>query len=537
MRCSPPKTKVKGRTSHDQKRTGALPKLPQGQGAMRFLSLFSGIEAASVAWESLGWTCVAVAEIEKFPSEVLRIHYPSVQNLGDVTKINRSQIDQIGRIDLVIGGFPCQDVSVAGKRKGLKNADGTYTRSGLFFDAMRIIEWAKPRWTLVENVPGLFSSNGGSDFGAVVGELAGAKFDVPREGWRTSGFALGKKGLVEWRVLDAQFFGLAQRRKRVFIVRDSGNWAGRPPLLLERESLRWNPPKGRETREGTAPTISARTKGGGGLSTDAECDGAVIAATLTKNYATHHGRSAGNNGGVAANQLIPQLSPAIKSRDCKGPSSDGDGDGAPLIPVVAHSVSAGRDGYNDGSDQTCVPVAFSVKDHGADAGELAPTLRAGNHDGSHANGGCGPAIAFQPRFFTRENKTGNADSCGETVPALSADHGGGDSAPHVAFQPRIARNGRGDMGDKANALQSQSGQTGKGDAAPCVASVAGVRRLTPTECERLQGFPDGYTAIPWRGKPADQCPDGPRYRALGNSMAVPVIRWIGERIQLIEKTS
>ena len=131
---------------------------------MRYLSLFSGIEAASQAFIPLGWECVGVAEIEPFPCKVLAHHYPDVPNLGSVTEITKEQIESLGHIDLVVGGFPCQDLSIAGKRKGLQNEDGSATRSGLFFTAMRIIEWAKPRWVVVENVPGLYSSQKGRDF-------------------------------------------------------------------------------------------------------------------------------------------------------------------------------------------------------------------------------------------------------------------------------------------------------------------------------------------------------------------------------------
>jgi DNA (cytosine-5)-methyltransferase 1 len=231
---------------------------------MRYLSLFSGIEAASVAWKPLGWECVGVAEIEPFPCAVLKHHYPDVPNLGDITKVTQDQIEALGRIDLVVGGFPCQDLSVAGKRKGMTNADGSLTRSGLFFTAMHIIEWAKPRWVVVENVPGLFSSNKGRDFGSVVGELAGVEIGVPADGWQNSGVAVGPKGLVEWTVLDAQFVrvesrprAVPQRRRRVFVVRDSGNWGNRPPLFLNSESLQRNTPPRREAGKGFTHSIAS----------------------------------------------------------------------------------------------------------------------------------------------------------------------------------------------------------------------------------------------------------------------------------------
>ena len=243
---------------------------------MRFLSLFSGIEAATCAWNPLGWECAAVAEIEPFPCSLLKHHYPEVPNLGDVTKITADQVSALGHIDLVCGGFPCQDLSVAGKRKGLQNADGSATRSGLFFDAMRIADWANPRWLFIENVPGMFSSNSGRDFAAVVGEMAGCEFAVPQDGWRNAGVVVGPRGLVEWSVMDAQYHGLAQRRRRVFIVRDSGDWSNRPPLFLEPYRLQGHPAPSRQAGKKPTGTLSAHTKGGGGLGTDFELGGGLV---------------------------------------------------------------------------------------------------------------------------------------------------------------------------------------------------------------------------------------------------------------------
>ena len=223
---------------------------------MRYLSLFSGIEAATVAWQHLGWECVAVAEIEPFPCRLLAHHYPDVPNLGDVTKITKEQIEALGHIDVVIFGSPCQDLSMAGKRKGLKNEDGSVTRSGLFFAAIDIFRWSGARFALWENVPGAYSSNKGRDFAAVVSEMAGLdNLDVPRNGWGTAGCAVGDNGLLEWACLDAQFAGLAQRRKRVFAILDTGDWANRPPILLIAESVRGSTAPSREKGEEVAGTI------------------------------------------------------------------------------------------------------------------------------------------------------------------------------------------------------------------------------------------------------------------------------------------
>lgn len=234
---------------------------------MRYLSLFSGIEAATVAWHPLEWECVAVAEIEPFPAAVLAHHYPDVPNLGDVTNITSDDIAALGKIDLVVFGSPCQDLSVAGKRLGF---DGE--RSGLFTTATRIVRWAREhcgcRFALWENVPGAFSSNQGRDFAVVVEQMAGCRHvEVPKNGWGTEGAALGDDGLLEWGTLDAQWFGVAQRRRRVFALADFGDWASRRPILLEPDSLRGDSAPSREARKETAgstvcrPTVSSKDAG------------------------------------------------------------------------------------------------------------------------------------------------------------------------------------------------------------------------------------------------------------------------------------
>src|SRR5690625_243078 len=232
---------------------------------MRFLSLFSGIEAASVAWGPLGWECVAVSEIEPFPNAVLQHHYPSVPNLGDVTKITEDDIKALGPIDLVVFGSPCQDLSVAGRLEGIKGE-----QSRLFFSAIRIIEWARKhngcRLALWENVPGAFSTNKGRDFAVVVEQMAGLRdVEVPEYGWGTEGAALGDDAMLEWSVLDAQWFGVAQRRRRVFAIADFRDWASRPPILLERHSLRGDTPPSREPRKEAAGDAGASVKSTGNV--------------------------------------------------------------------------------------------------------------------------------------------------------------------------------------------------------------------------------------------------------------------------------
>ena len=375
---------------------------------MRYLSLFSGIEAASVAWLPLGWECVGVSEIEKFPCDLLKHHYPDVPNLGSVTEIIEAQIKALGHIDIVVGGFPCQDLSVAGKRKGLKNEDGSNTRSGLFYDAMRIVRWSGARYCLLENVPGIYSSNGGRDFAAMVGEILNTEFDLPRAGWRNTGVAASEKGLLEWVTLDAQYFGVPQRRRRMFALADFGNWQDRPPLLFEQHSLQGHPAprqkKGQDVTE-TAGTLSANA---GGLN-----------------------RPAGNA----------------------------------VAQVASGKQTIGTLMANAGTKQWL-----------------------GNQEALS-----GDYHILQPAYAIAENTIGRKD-----------ENGG---------------NGTGYSENTCYTLNA-TGVHG-------VANKMAVRRLTPVECEKLQGFLPGYTKL------NDKTAESPRYKALGNSMAVPVMRWIAERINMV----
>ena len=198
---------------------------------MKYLILFSGLEAAHLALAPSGWECVAAFEVAPAACALLRHRLPHVANLGNVSEVSDEQIAALGTVDAVIGSSPCQDLSVAGRRAGLAGA-----RSSLFLDQLRSFHAARhfcgARWLWWENVPRAFSSNDGRDFTVVVGEMAGCDLIVPRDGWASEGMAVGQHGLVEWSVLDAQWFGLAQRRRRVFAVLDTGNWTDRRPVLL-----------------------------------------------------------------------------------------------------------------------------------------------------------------------------------------------------------------------------------------------------------------------------------------------------------------
>lgn len=385
-----------------------------GAAAVRYLSLFSGIEAASVAWEPLGWEPAAFAEIDPFPCAVLEKRYPGVQNLGDVSGVDwRKFVKRRGKPDVLVGGSPCQSFSIAGSRTGLDGA------SGLMWEYVRAVREVRPRWVLWENVPGALSSSHGEDFRCLLEALD----------------ALGY-GLA-WRVLDAQFFGLAQRRERVFLV---GCLGERPPVevLFEPESVPWDPRSSREKRKELAARAGRR----------ASCAGFKYSA----------GSSAQSVG------YEDELSNTVTA-DWHA-------------PAVFGFAQNSRDG-----------AVLGIADDNAKA-----------------------AI--------------DRDTCG------SLKVGG---APPMVAKTLLVRCGKEGGGKGALVSEDVSLTLATANAQALFPGGPSVRRLTPRECERLQGFPDDWTKIPYRGKPAEECPDGPRYKAIGNSMAVPVMRWIGERIGKAER--
>lgn len=364
---------------------------------MRYLSLFSGIEAVSVAWKPMGWECAGVAEILPYQSSVLAHHYPDVKNFGDVTKITEEDLKALGHIDVVVFGSPCQDMSIAGKRQGLHAIKEDENHSSiLFFEGVRVFRMAQKvcgaRYMLWENVVGALSSQEGRDFGTVLETLVGVKFRDDRPIWGNEGVVCGGGGLCEWSVLDAQWFGVPQRRRRVFALLDTGNWQDRRPILLEAEHLRKVTQANRVEGERNAAQVEDSPLGG---------------------------------------------SATVRTFDRQGINQWGDS-------PVASTISA-RD-WKSATDL----VAYSIQGN---------ALNREHHNGPRGNG------------FNEE----------------------------VAFT--------------LNATDQHA-----------VAIDQKVRRLTPTECERLQGFPDGWTDI---GNPSIS----KRYNALGRSMAVPVMAWIGKRIQ------
>lgn len=360
--------------------------------AIRYISLFSGIEAASVAWSTLGWKPLYFCEIDAFPSAVLAAHYPDIPNLGDITKVNWKNVrKKHGTVDVVVGGSPCQSFSIAGNRTGLDGA------SGLMWEYVRAVRELRPKWFVWENVPGALTSTGGQDYRCLLNAMAQLGYGMA------------------WRVLDAQFFGVPQRRERVFLVGCAGDPTSAAEVLFERESLSWDFVTGRKKR-------------------------AELTASL--------GASTANTS-------------AIRMRE----GHTGSGDRGPLV-----------------SD------------------ELSLTPATSNDQVVFALSG---ALSAQPGMKQTTYIT--------DLWCVS------DTAANSAIDENLS-----------GTLQAHISKGGAFVNKPC------IRKLTPRECERLQGFPDDWTLIPYRGKPVEECPDAPRYKALGNSMAVPVMRWIGERIEMVE---
>ncbi|AUJ81329.1 phage N-6-adenine-methyltransferase [Enterobacter cancerogenus] len=465
---------------------------------MKYGSVCSGIEAASKAWEPLGWKPAWFSEIESFPSAVLAHHWPEVTNLGDMTKIaDAVRAGDVEAPDVLVGGTPCQAFSIAGLREGLSDDRGQLTLSYVelahAIDAKRR-ERGEPESIIVwENVPGVLSSKDNA-FGCFLAGLAGESSELQPAGgkWTHAGCVSGPERVIAWRVLDAQFFGVAQRRRRVFVVASARKGFDPAAVLFELDSVRRDSAPRRESQPEIARNAGERTKVGSHWDNPAN-----PRPTLNQSN---------NIGGIGASnqELFSQRGSGLVSDSYSDVSrtllaKENDSTAEDLETYVVHGTQdpdinrelAHTLGRNNGQENAC--IAFSYKDNGADAtSDLSPTIRAGNHDKSHANSGQPPAIAY----------------------AFKA--GQGAKAGGIGYAE-----------EQSPTLTSASSGT---NLAPAVMHGVAVRRLTPIECERLQGFPDNHTMISWRGKDADECPDGPRYKAIGNSMAVPVMRWIGERI-------
>lgn len=441
-----------------------------------------------MAWYPLGYRAAWLAEIEAFPAAVLAHHYPDVPNLGDMTKIATEVLTgTVAAPDVLVGGTPCQAFSVAGMRAGLQDARGKLTiefvRLADAIDHVRTARGEQPAITVWENVPGVLSDRGNA-FGCFLGALAGEDCELQPSGkrWTDAGCVYGPKRAIAWRVLDAQYFGLAQRRRRVFVVASAREGFDPASVLFEREGVRRDtPPRRGEGQDATAGTLRS-TQGGSDVDHARAGHLQPVVGTLNAN---------GKAAGSATHQ------------DAESGLLVVHGTQDPCVSDQAFAL-----GRNQGQENAL--LAFSCKDHGADAGEVAPTLRAMGHGGSHANAGGQVAVCV----------TGEIAHTLKAEGFDASEDGTGRGQPIVA-----ALRGISDYGDGLPCLRAKGGDAAGGSEA--LVSSSAVRRLTPTECERLQGFPDGYTLVPYRNKEAA---DGPRYKALGNSMAVPVMRFIGQRI-------
>ncbi|EAU9884063.1 DNA (cytosine-5-)-methyltransferase, partial [Salmonella enterica] len=464
---------------------------------MRYGSVCSGIEAASIAWESLGWQPAWFAEIEAFPSAVLANHWPNVTNLGDMTGIAAAvRVGDAEAPDVLVGGTPCQAFSIAGLRNGLADKRGQLTLSYVelanAIDDKRRERGEEEAIIVWENVPGVLSSKDNA-FGCFLAGLAGESCELQPAGgkWTHAGCVSGPERIIAWRVLDAQFFGVAQRRKRVFVVASARKGFDPAEVLFELNSVRRDTPPCREPQ--TAVTADAGNGAEGGSHWD--------------NPANPHPtlNQSNNIGGIGASnqEIFAQRGAGIVGAYRMTAFGEYSGDG------TASTVKA-RD-YKDATD---LAVTYS---------NISRTLLSKSND----------STAEDLETYAIHG-TQDPDTNHELAHTLGRNHGQENAIITEPYTIAIRGREEGSTVEVRNdgtantLLTPDGGRAGMGVGA--VGWGMQVRRLTPVECERLQGFPDNHTLIPWRGKDAADCPDGPRYKAIGNSMAVPVMRWIGERI-------
>lgn len=458
-----------------------------------FGSLCSGIEAASVAWEPMGMRAEWLSEIEDFPSAVLAHRWPDVPNLGDMTRAAEYiRAGLIAAPAVLIGGTPCQAFSVAGLRKGLADERGQLTLAYIgVADAIDEKRGAGDECVTVwENVPGVLSDRENA-FGCFLGALSGAGFELeppdprPEDGksgkywkwdkklkrhraaWGRAGCVHGPRRSIAWRVLDAQYFGVAQRRRRVFVVASARAGFRPESVLFESEGVRRDIAPSRETGQNAAADTGASATPYRLVGHDGRYSSDGSASTLLE-------RAHKDAGDLIVGALDTQCGYGKAAFQTVA---------ATMCPAATASAQA-----TGGADLATKPLVVH--------GTQDPDVRCNQAHTLGRNSGQENAILLHTAVAFAEN-----------------------SRAEVRLE--------GGDGRRTGALSAGGGKPGQG--VPCVADTA-VRRLTPRECERLQGFPDDYTRIPYRGKAAEDCPDGPRYKALGNSMAVPVMRWLGKRI-------
>ena len=495
---------------------------------MRYLSICSGIEAASVAWGPLGWQALGLSEIEPFPRAVLTHHYPDVPLHGDFTELRHQP--SILDADALVGGTPCQAFSVAGLRNSLADDRGNlsleFVRLADAIDDIRSAAGRDPAIIVWENVPGVLSVKDNA-FGCFLAALAGdaSPYVPPRGKWTNAGVVAGPARTVAWIVKDAQYFGVAQRRRRVFVVASARAGFDPAAVLFECEGMRRDTPPRREAGQGTThATAPCLTSSGRGVERTGDTRGQdpVVAVAF-----------GGNNTAGAID-----VATAVNAHG--GPHGRLDFESETFVAAYR---TTGNDGvYETGeivhalttnTDPNSHVIGFSSKDHGADATEdLSPTLRAMPHHGSHANGGGQMAVAVPLQEVGKRTGVSTDDpragiGIGQDGDPMFTLQAGAQHGVAMAVSLRGREGGAtAELGDEVqNCLRASQGGGDK----PHVLTSMAVRRLTPVECSRLQGFPDDYLlSVTWRGK----CPppDGPMYKALGNSMAVPIMAWIGRRI-------
>jgi DNA (cytosine-5)-methyltransferase 1 len=571
---------------------------------MRYGSVCSGIEAASVAWHPLGWEAAWLAEIEPFPSSLLQHHYPSVPNYGDMTALaDRVSNLEIEAPDVLVGGTPCQAFSVAGLRQSLDDDRGQLTIK--FLELANAIDTVRrsrgePECIVVwENVPGVLSTKDNA-LGCFLAGLAGESEPLLPAGekWSNAGCVFGPTRTVAWRVLDAQYFGVAQRRRRLFVIASARDDFNPAAVLFEFDGLRRDIAPSRTQRKDVAGPITAGIEKGCRGTEGIESNWAIPTYGIPGNWV---GRKPENGGNAV--QPMDDLSPNLTSTDRHAVASavcfqqntrdevrliGGEGNLAGALaasagmkqtnyiaqPIPINSMNAFRSPDADKSTGCGIGeegeamftltkanhhavAALGITLHGTDGTqsvasftELSSSLRARTPSGveNSTTTAVLQSIAFEPGFLKREGShfyhehTGTLRRApGDNLMAAAigftrCDHGGDavlNGTPTMRCGSNYSAHLAAAIGwseeltahtDMQGTLQ-RSGDGGRHEGV--IQPDMQVRRLTPTECERLQGFPDGYTLVPHRGKPAA---DGPRYKSLGNSMAVPVMAWIGTRI-------
>ena len=468
---------------------------------MKYISICSGIEAASVAWHGLGWTPLAFSEIEPFPAAVLAERWPSVPNLGDMTKFREWPEELLVECDLLVGGTPCQAFSVAGLRKGLDDERGNlsliYVQLFHHINEVRRKHGRSPAIAVWENVPGVLSTKDNA-FGCFISGLLGLDDTVETQDgkWPKAGFLGSETVRVGYRVLDAQYFAVAQRRRRVFLVAvpcelvaSLGECACPSEILSLRESVLGNPPTRGETWEGVArSTAASLTSSGGGLGQQVDADFSCPPTARTPTQRMYKGFDSTLDSTLDSQTPIITSKP-ISFHPTQDPISSTDGS--------THAMGCGSKGG------CCTQaVAFDTTQITSKANYSKP--KPGDPCHPLASGAHPPAIAITTEQTPKFN-----DECALTLTRQS---------PSGVGQPQcVAFANRTRDGVKVPEVMKNG----------VVHQAMHVRRLTPVECCRLQGFPDDHCDITFRKKPAA---DGPKYRALGNSMAVPCMAWIGYRI-------